>query len=134
MQVDTLEIVDASKNVATANDQGEEEAKTGKIVGKDVKSGEVGYKNSSVKVEYKAGKAPKTPKDLEVHFETHGVVLPGKMLIGNHAYAFSGVVGGELQFYNPWGSYQPKPLTPKEFLTYFDSLSTNQVPGGKSGA
>ena len=41
------------------------------------------------------------------------------------------VDGDKLQFYNPWGSYQPKPLTPAEFITYFDSLATNAVPSDK---
>lgn len=134
IQVDSLSITDKSGGVASARDQGEEEAKTGKIVGTDVKSGEVQYKDNKVSVDYKAGKAPKTAGDLQLDFETHGVVLPSKTLIGNHAYAFSGVTAqNELQFYNPWGSYQPKPLTAAEFIKFFDSLSTNAVPKTKTG-
>lgn len=129
IQVGTVQVIDGSGQVAAAKDQGEEEAKTGKIVGKDVKSGTVDYKGSDLSLEYKAGKKPASAEDLQVHFETHGVVLPSKMLIGNHAYAFSGVTAdGLLQFYNPWGSYQPKPITAAEFLQYFDSLSTNAGP------
>ena len=37
-----------------------------------------------------------------------------------------------LEVYNPWGSYQPKPITAGEFLQYFDSLATNQVPKDKT--
>ena len=58
---------------------------------------------------------------------------PAKVIIGNHAYAFERVVGkDQLQFYNPWGSYQPKPITAAEFLRHFDALSTNAVPKGKT--
>ncbi len=129
IQAGTVELVDGSGKVANAKDQGEEGAKSGKIVGRDVKSGSVEYKENNLAVEYKAGKRPESAADLQVHFETHGVVLPSKMLIGNHAYAFSGVTpDGLLQFYNPWGSSHPKPLTPAEFLQYFDSLSTNAGP------
>ena len=67
-------------------------------------------------------------------FEYEGVLDVNKTIIANHAYAFEGVVGKELQFYNPWGSYQPKPITPAEFLTYFDSLTTNAPPAAKTKA
>jgi hypothetical protein len=60
---------------------------------------------------------------------------PQNIIIGNHAYAFVDVVDGDkLQFYNPWGSYQPKPITAAQFLEYFDSLATNKVPDRKTGS
>jgi hypothetical protein len=114
-------------------DTGEDGDKEGGLEGDNVKDGKVGYKDSSLSLEFSRGKGPKNPKDLEVGFQAHGVVLPSKMLIGNHAYGFQDVVNGDqLQFYNPWGSHQPKPITAAEFLAYFDSLATNAVPSAKT--
>lgn len=134
IQPGSVSITDKSGKVAEAWDEGEEDAKEGPIDGDDVKSGKVQYKDNKVEVTYDKGKAPKAPGDLNLGFEAHGVVLPAKTLIGNHAYVFQDVVNGKmLQFYNPWGSYQPKPITAAEFLQFFDALATNAVPGGKKG-
>lgn len=129
----SLEIADTGKGkVGRATDTGTEGDKEAAIEGTHVEDGKVDYKGSRVSVTYVDGKAPAAGKDLEVAFSAHGVVLPSKMLIGNHAYAFVDVVDDDkLQFYNPWGSYQPKPITPAEFLQFFDSLATNQVPREK---
>ncbi len=128
----TLSVTDKSGQVASARDRGQEGDETGEIQGRDVAEGEVQYKASKLSLRYNRGKQPKAAGDLEVNFEYHGMLEPNKVLIGNHAYAFEGVVQGDLlQFYNPWGSYQPKPITAAEFLKYFDSLATNAVPGGK---
>ena len=131
----SLEIKDTGRgNAGEAHDTGVEDDKKASIEGDNVRSGDVDFKASSMSLTYTTGHAPKKPKDLSVTFQAHGVVLPGKMLIGDHAYAFMDVVeGNKLQFYNPWGSYQPKPITAKEFLTYFDSLATNAVPKQKTG-
>ena len=129
----TLSVTDAKGKVGSARDEGEEGDKTGDIVGRDVSSGRIDYKGSQLDIAYKSGRSPEQASDLTVHFEYHGMLDPNKVLIGNHAYAFEGVVGGKLlQFYNPWGSYQPKPITAAEFLRYFDSLSTNAVPKTKT--
>jgi hypothetical protein len=126
---ETLTINDKSGQVAEARDNGTEGDATADIVGTDVKSGEVAYKENTISVDYKKGKAPKSAGDLQVDFESHGVVDAAKMIIGNHMYVYQGVVNGNmLQFYNPWGSYQPKPVTAGEFLKYFDTLSSNAVP------
>lgn len=130
----SLRIADKGKGgVGEAWDEGSEGDKEGSIAGDHVKTGKVGYKDSNVSVTYEKGKKPADGKDLELTYSTHGVLLPSKMLIGNHAYAFDKVVGDQLQFYNPWGSWQPKPITAAEFLTYFDSLATNQIPKAKTG-
>ncbi len=129
----TLQISDKGRKVADARDTGEEGDQEADIVGRDVSSGEIQYKQNNVRVAYKNGKSPATASDLEVRYEYHGMLDPAKTLIGNHAYAFEGVVGKDLlQFYNPWGSYQPKPITAAEFLRYFDSLSTNAAPKTKT--
>lgn len=134
IQPGSVKVTDKSGKVAEAWDEGEEDAKEGPMAGDDVKSGKVQYKDNKVQLTYEKGKAPKAPGDLNLAFDAHGVVLPAKTLIGNHAYVFQGVVGGKtLQFYNPWGSYQPKAVTAAEFLQFFDSLATNAVPGGKKG-
>ena len=51
-----------------------------------------------------------------------------------HGYSFDKIVNGQIQLYNPWGSYQPKPLTSGEYLKYYSSLSTCQVPRSKGEA
>jgi len=129
----TLSIKDKAGKVGEARDQGEEGDETGAIRGKDVAGGEINYKSSRLSLNYTKGKSPASASDLEVRYEYHGMLDPAKILIGNHAYAFEAVVGkDQLQFYNPWGSYQPKPITAAEFLQYFDSLATNQAPKGKT--
>lgn len=129
----SLSVTDAKGKVASARDEGEEGDKTGDIVGRDVASGSIDYKGSQLSIAYKKGKKPEQASDLTVRFEYSGMLDPAKVLIGNHAYAFERVVDGKmLQFYNPWGSHQPKPITPAEFLRYFDSLSTNAVPKTKT--
>jgi hypothetical protein len=130
----TLTVTDKGKKVAGARDKGEEGDATGAVMGADVKAGSIDYKGSQLELEYKSGKAPTSAADLEVRYQYHGMLDPQKVLIGNHAYAFQGVVEQDkLQFFNPWGSYQPKPITASEFLRYFDSLATNQVPKQKVG-
>lgn len=132
----TVSVTDTGDGKAGyARDTGHHGDKTGGFRGNSVDDGEVEYESSKIDITYRNGRGPEAGGDLEVGFEAHGVVLPSKMLIGNHAYAFSGVTeSGELQFYNPWGSYQPKPITAGEFLQYFDSLATNQVPKDKTEA
>lgn len=131
----TLRVTDKNNAVASARDTGSEGDKTASVEGRDVTKGEIDYKSSHLSVQYAKGKAPKKASDLAVDFEYHGMLDTAKTIIGNHAYAFESVVDGKLlQFYNPWGTYQPKPITAAEFLKYFDSLSTNQVPAGKTAA
>ncbi len=129
----TLSVTDLKGKVGVARDEGEEGDKSSALAGRDVANGSIDYKSSQLNIEYKNGKKPEQPSDLSVHFEYHGMLDPAKTIIGNHAYAFERVVDGKmLQFYNPWGSYQPKPITPAEFLRYFDALSTNAVPKTKT--
>jgi len=130
----TLRVTDAKGRVQPAYDEGEEGDKTGAMKGKDLSGGSIDYKGSRLDLQYRSGKQPESASDLSVQFEFHGMMDPAKVIIGNHAYAFERVVGkDQLQFYNPWGSYQPKPITAAEFLRHFDALSTNAVPKGKTG-
>lgn len=129
----TVHIVDTEANVAPAHDTGtKEEDKKSAIKGDDVKTGEIVYEEDHLALTYKAGKKPAKPGDLEVSGEFHGMLYPAKQVIGNHAYSFDKLVGEDtIQLYNPWGSYQPKPLTAAEFLEYYSSLSSVQVPQAK---
>jgi len=130
----TVRVTDRGAKVGEARDTGQEGDETASLTGRDVKEGQVGFKSNQLSIRYRDGKAPATAEDLRVSYEYHGMLDPAKVLIGNHAYAFEGVVEGDkLQFYNPWGSYQPKPITAGEFLKFFDSLSTNAVPASKTG-
>jgi hypothetical protein len=129
----TLTITDKNYAVGTARDTGRDGERKGAIMGRDVDEGEIEYKSSQVSLKYNEGREPAAATDLEARFEYHGMLNAEKIIIGNHAYAFERVVDGDkLQFYNPWGSYQPKPITAAEFLQYYDSLSTNSAPTGKT--
>lgn len=134
----SVSIDDAKGKAGSAWDEGEEGDKSGKIRGGGVTAGSVQYKGdaaSTLELTYGKGKGPASASDLTVDFDYEGVLDTNKFVIGNHAYAFEGVVEGkELQFYNPWGTYQPKPVTPREFLDLFDSLSVNKVPATKTKA
>lgn len=132
----SVEITDSKGKAPEAWDLGEEGDKEGKLEGNGVKSGKVGYKdstNGAIELAYTKGMGPAAGGDLTVDYRYQGVLNVDKLLIGNHAYAFEGVVDGTLlQFYNPWGSYQPKPITAAEFLESFDSLAVNQAPKSKT--
>ena len=131
----SVEISDTKGKAGDIYDSGSHGDKTSKLSGTGLKSGLVNYKGDSkdqLELAFSKGKGPAAAGDLEVNFEYEGVLDAAKTIIGNHAYAFEGVVGKELQFYNPWGTYQPKPITPTEFLTYFDSLTTNTPPSAKT--
>jgi hypothetical protein len=133
----TLSIVDTGGSVKEVRDSGKEGDDSAALRGADLTKGQIDYKANSVELAYKSGKAPAEADDLEVRYAYHGMLDKAKVIIGNHAYAFQGVVEGDkLQFYNPWGvgSYQPKPITAAEFLRYFDSLTTNAAGlGNKTG-
>ncbi len=134
----TVEISDTAGKAENAWDSGEHGDRTGKLAGGSVKSGLVNYKGDAkdaIELTFAKGKGPAAAKDLEVSFDYEGVLDVDKTIIANHAYAFEGVVDGkELQFYNPWGSYQPKPISPALFLKLFDSLTTNTPPAAKTKA
>ena len=134
----TVSVKDAKGKADEAWDTGESGEQTGKLEGDGVKSGTVNYKGESkdqLELTYSKGKGPAEGRDLQVEFEYEGVIDLEKFIIANHAYAFESVVGGkELQFYNPWGTYQPKPITAADFLKYFDSLTTNTPASDKTQA
>jgi hypothetical protein len=134
----TVSIKDGKGKAGDVWDTGSEGDRTGKLDGDGVKSGSVNYKGETkdnLELTFAKGKGPAEGKDLQVQFEYEGVIDLDKFIIANHAYAFESVVEGkELQFYNPWGTYQPKPITPAEFLRYFDSLTTNTPPSTKTKA
>lgn len=132
----SVRITDDKGKAPALRDRGKEGDETGKLEGAGLKEGRVGYKgadNGGIELSFNKGLGPAAAGDLKVDFRYEGVLNVEKLLIGNHAYAFEGVVNGTLlQFYNPWGSYQPKPITPAEFLEYFDSLAVNQAPKAKT--
>lgn len=125
----TLRITDASGQVGSARDTGAKGDKTASIVGSDVAEGEIDYaKPGKVTVQYRDGAAPESAEDLELGFRFKGMIAPQYQLVGWHGYAFEDVVDGKLQFYNPWGSWQPKPIPAEDFTKYFSSCATNLVP------
>ncbi len=128
----TVTVADAKGKAPTARDTGEDGDATAKLEGRGVKSGSVGYKDSAIELTYDKGKGPADGKDLVVDFDYHGVVDLESFLIGDHGYAFESVVGDKLQFYNPWGTYQPKPISAATFLKYFDSIALNTPPASKT--
>jgi hypothetical protein len=125
----TVRITDTQGKAGSARDVGGKDDESGKISGTNVDDGSIIYKGAghdNIEMTYKDGKGPDNASDLKVQFSYEGVMNAQKLIIGNHAYVFQSVVGGkEIQFYNPWGSYQPKSVTAAEFLDLFDSLSTN---------
>jgi len=130
----TLSIQDVGSGQAgSARDTGTENSKTASIVGEGVKEGEVDYSEpGSISLTYKEGQTPDKAKDLEVDFHFKGMIAPQYQLVGWHGYAFKEIVDGKLQFHNPWGSWQPKAITPEDFTKYFSSCSTNLVPQAKA--
>ncbi len=125
----TLRINDTSGQVGAARDTGGEGAKTASIVGSDVAEGTIDYADAGhVSVTFRDGKAPESAEDLELSFRFKGMIAPQYQLVGWHGYAFEDIVDGKLQFYNPWGSWQPKPIPAEDFTRYFSSCATNLVP------
>lgn len=124
----TVTVTDKGGKVGSASDAGARYPdKTGKMSGSDVKDGLVDYNAKTLSLTYKDKKAPEKGDNLEVGFNYRGLLTP-KVVYAWHAYVFSDVKDGLIQLYNPWGSSQPQPLTPDEFLTYFSNLNTNAVP------
>ena len=116
-----------------ARDTGTEYSKKSDIQGHSVTEGEVDYAHpGTISVTYNEAMTPKEAADLEVAFDFKGMIAPQYQLVGWHGYAFKEVVDGKLQFHNPWGSWQPKPITPEDFKKYFSSCSTNLVPQAKA--
>jgi hypothetical protein len=129
----TVRITDDQGKAPAARDKGKEGDDRAALTGRGVKSGSVGFKDSTLDIAYDAGRGPKDGGDLRVEFDYHGVVDLQSFLIGDHAYAFDKVVdGNKLQFYNPWGTYQPKPITAATFLQFFDTLALNTPPASKT--
>jgi hypothetical protein len=126
----TVKVTDkAGKVKGTISDNGKEGDKDAKLLGSSVEAGAINYKANTAELKFQKGTGPGKPEDLEMRFAYQGVVNTDKLLVANHAYAFDGVVNGkELQFYNPWGTWQPKPITPAEFLKHFTNISVNQAP------
>jgi hypothetical protein len=132
----TMRISDSkAKMRGSISDTGREGDHTAKLTGSPLQSGSVDYKKNTAELALKTGMGPDKPEDLELKFSYKGVVNTDKLLVANHAYAFEGVVNGkELQFYNPWGTWQPKPITPQEFLKHFTNIATNKAPAGATTA
>jgi uncharacterized protein YgiM (DUF1202 family) len=130
----TLSIQDVgSGGAGSARDTGSENSKTASIVGVGVEEGEVNYSEpGSLSLTYREGHTPEKATDLEVDFSFKGMIAPQYQLVGWHGYAFKEIVDGKLQFHNPWGSWQPKPITPEDFTKYFSSCSTNLVPQARA--
>lgn len=129
----SVKVKDKERNDVRIYDDGKGEDLKGKLRGTHVKDGEVVYKDSKATLTFEKGGGPKKPDDLVANFDYQGAYNPDKVIVCNHAYAFENVVGGkELQFYNPWGTWQPKPITPAEFLDAFSTISLNTPPANST--
>ena len=124
----TLSITDKEGNVGSMRDTGSNGAKKADIAGPDVKEGEIVYGDRSLSVTFDEGKQPADAKDLEATFNYRGLIFESGKVFAWHAYVFDQVKDGKVVLKNPWGSWDPEPLSPADYLTYFSSLSTNQVP------
>ena len=135
MEPGTVTVTDTSGVVGTANDTGKEGDKKAGFRGRDVAAGEIDFKGNEMSIRYASNKGPEDASSLEVAGEFKGMLNASKQVIGWHGYSFDKIVNGNMiQLYNPWGSWQPKPLTPAEYLTYYGSLSTVQVPQAKGNS
>lgn len=124
----TVTIEDAGGNVGRARDTGRYPDTKAEISGRDVEEGEIVYGDKSITVTYQDGKGPDSADDLEVAFRYRGLLNSSLKIFAWHAYVFSDVVDGKIKLYNPWGSWQPEPMTPAEFKTYYSNMNSNQVP------
>lgn len=125
----SLKVDDTGKKVAQVRDGGD-----GKLTGADLASGSVTYEGGAVELTYKAGKAPAKPEDLTASYLYHELLSESLNVYGDHAYMFVKVDGDRIVMANPWGpnaSYQPKPMTATEFVTYFEDISVNAPRKGK---
>lgn len=129
----TLTVEDQSGEVGQAWESGRQGDKEGALKGADVEEGKVLYDANTITVTYTDGKAPESAGDLLVKSEFTGMLNPAKQIIGWHGYAFDEVTeDGLIQLYNPWGSWQPKPITAAEFKEFYGDISTVQVPQAKA--
>jgi len=124
----TVRITDKEGNVASIRDNGSNGAKKAELVGSDVEEGEIVYGDRSLDVTFEEGKQPAQASDLEASFNYRGLIFESGKVFAWHAYVFDQVKDGKICLKNPWGSWDPEPLSPADYLTYFSSLSTNQVP------
>jgi hypothetical protein len=126
----SLKVNDTSNKVAQVKDVGD-----GKLSGTDLASGSVTYKGARVNLTYKNGKAPASADALTADYRYEELLSQNLNLYGNHAYMFVKVEGDKLVFANPWGpnpSWQPKPISAAAFVKYFDLISLNGPPPGKT--
>ena len=127
----TVKVKDKERANVRITDDGKTDDLKGKLRGTGVKDGEVTYKDNKATLTFEVGGGPKKADDLVANFDYQGAYNPEKVIVTNHAYAFENVVNGkELQFYNPWGTWQPKPITTAEFLDAFSTISLNTPPAG----
>ncbi len=124
----TVSVTDKGGNVAAARDTGKYGDTSSKIVGSDVADGEIVYDSRRLSITFKDGKGPDAASDLEVAFAYRGLLDATLKVFAWHAYVFSDVKDGKIQLYNPWGSWQPEPMTPAQFKTYYSNISSNRVP------
>lgn len=126
----SLKVNDTSKKVAQVKDVGD-----GKLGGTDLASGSVTYEGARVNLSYKSGKAPASADALTAEYRYEELLSQTLNLYGNHAYMFVKVEGDKIVLANPWGpnpSWQPKPISAAEFIKYFDLISLNGPPAGKT--
>jgi len=124
----TVAITDKGGHVASARDSGKYGDKSSKIVGSDVAEGEIIYDSRAMTLTFKDGEGPDAASDLEVAFNYRGLLNASLKVFAWHAYVFSDIVDEKIKLYNPWGSWQPEPMTPSEFKTYYSNVSSNAVP------
>ena len=119
----SVTVHDTKYKAGSAKDDGD-----GKMTGSYVKSGSVVYTAGQVKLVYQDKKSPEKAEHLTANYRYRRLISQSLTLYGNHAYIFSHVDGNKLQFTNPWGVKNPKPMTAAEFRKFFGSLSVNTPP------
>jgi hypothetical protein len=120
----SLTVSDSGGKAKSASDDGK-----GKITGTDIKEGTVDYENGAVSLTYTSNdKSPAKAEDLQAQYRYEGLLSESLNVHGDHAYMFVKVEDDKIILANPWGpnpDYQPKPLTAKDFVTYFEGISVN---------
>ena len=95
----------------------------GKLGGGDVLAGgTVDYPSGKVGLDFKKGKGPDNPKNVEASYGYHELISKDYNLYANHAYIFVKTSGDNLILKNPWGAgdaYEPKPIPGATFAKFF---------------
>lgn len=119
----SVEVTDKGGKGGRARDDGQ-----GAMTGDAVQAGTVTYENGAVSLTYKDDRKPAQAGDLEARYRYEGLISSALNLHGDHAYIFQEVRDGKLLFHNPWGPAvpkQPKPVSPADFVAFFETVGVN---------